>query len=82
MEEEQRKLIAQLREALENIKTLRGIIPICSSCKKVRDDDGYWEQVESYVRQHSLAQFSHGICPDCAQKLYPEYISKKQHPDK
>ena len=54
-------------------KTLRGLVPICSSCKKIRDDEGYWHQVEEYVHEHSEAQFSHGLCPDCIRKLYPEY---------
>jgi len=61
----------------EEIKTLRGIIPICSSCKNVRDDKGYWQQVEAYVRDRSEAEFSHSICPECFEKLYPEYDSKK-----
>jgi hypothetical protein len=62
-----------LKQALKDIKTLRGLIPICSSCKNVRNDSGYWEQVETYIRDHSEAFFSHGICPDCLKKLYPEY---------
>ena len=61
-----------LQKAMGEIKTLSGLIPICSSCKKIRDDKGYWQQVEVYVRDHSSADFSHGICPDCARKLYPE----------
>jgi len=66
----------QLQEALDNIKTLKGFIPICANCKKVRDDDGFWEQVEVYVRDHTEAEFSHGICPDCMQELYPELYEK------
>jgi CheY-like chemotaxis protein len=62
----------ELQEALARVKTLRGLLPICASCKKIRDDQGYWQQVEVYLRQHSEAQFSHGICPDCAKKLYPQ----------
>jgi AmiR/NasT family two-component response regulator len=62
----------ELQEALTRVKTLRGLLPICASCKKIRDDQGYWQQVEVYLRQHSEAQFSHGICPDCAKKLYPQ----------
>jgi hypothetical protein len=62
-----------LRKALNEVKTLRGIIPICAGCKKIRDDKGYWNQVESYVRDHSDAEFSHGICPECAKKLYPAF---------
>ena len=69
---EREKLIAELRDALTEVVTLRGIIPICASCKKVRDDKGYWNQIESYIRDHSEADFSHGICPECAKKLYPD----------
>jgi hypothetical protein len=63
----------KLEKALHEIKILRGIIPICTSCKKIRDDEGYWQQVETYITDHSEALFSHGICPDCMEKLYPEY---------
>jgi PAS domain S-box-containing protein len=62
-----------LRESLAKIKTLGGLIPICASCKKIRDDKGYWQQVEVYIRDHSEAEFSHGLCPECAQRLYPEF---------
>jgi GAF domain-containing protein len=61
----------KLKAALEEIQRLRGILPICCHCKKIRDDRGYWTQVEVYIRNHSEAEFSHGICPDCEQKLYP-----------
>jgi PAS domain S-box-containing protein len=61
----------------KEINTLRGIIPICSSCKKVRDDNGYWQQVEAYVRDRSEAEFSHSICPECLKRLYPEFSGKK-----
>jgi hypothetical protein len=64
--------VAELRKALAEVKTLQGILPICSFCKKIRDDDGYWNQVEVYVKERSAANFSHGICPDCMQKHYPE----------
>lgn len=67
---EKERMIEELRESLASIKTLRGLIPICASCKKVRDDTGYWSQVEVYVRDHSEAEFSHGICPECMKKLY------------
>ena len=66
-----------LKNALEDIKILRGIIPICSGCKKVRDDQGYWNQLEAYLSSHTDAQFSHGMCPDCLKTLYPEYYPKK-----
>ncbi|MCK5077058.1 MAG: hypothetical protein KAR38_11815, partial [Calditrichia bacterium] len=75
-EEEKEKLNTELQTALAEVKTLRGIIPICSSCKKIRDDKGYWNQIESYIREHSDAQFSHSICPDCAKRLYPEYYDE------
>jgi PleD family two-component response regulator len=63
-----------LQQALDSVKTLRGLIPICANCKKVRSDRGYWQQVEVYVQEHSDARFSHGICPDCMQELYSEYL--------
>ena len=58
--------------------TTSGLLPICSSCKKIRDDKGYWNQIEGYIREHSDATFSHGICPDCTKALYPEYYKKIQ----
>jgi HAMP domain-containing protein len=65
--------IDRLQEALEKISTLRGLVPICSACKKIRDDKGYWSQIETYISKHTEAEFSHGICPDCAKELYGEY---------
>ena len=65
-------LIRDLREALASVKTLRGIIPICSYCRKIRNDEGYWNQVETYLESHSDARFSHGICPDCMAPLEAE----------
>ncbi len=62
----------KLQDALSKVKELSGMFPICASCKKIRDDKGYWNQIESYIRDHSEAEFSHGICPDCAKKLYPD----------
>lgn len=70
-EEERERLILQLQDALTNIKTLRGLLPICSLCKKIRDDTGYWNQIESYIRKYSTADFSHGICPECLNKRFP-----------
>jgi PAS domain S-box-containing protein len=67
------RLIGDLRKALEDIKTLRGIVPICAHCKNIRDDAGYWQQVEAYVTAHTEAQFSHAICPTCLDKFYPGY---------
>jgi DNA-binding response OmpR family regulator len=72
IEEERERLVRELEDALAEIRTLRGILPICSYCKKIRDDEGYWHQVEVYIRDRSEVEFSHGICPDCAKKLYPE----------
>lgn len=66
------KSILSLQQALDEVKRLRGILPICASCKKIRDDKGSWNQIESYIREHSEAEFSHSICPECAKKLYPE----------
>ena len=71
-EQEQTRLIQELREALARVKQLGGLLPICSSCKKIRDDQGYWNQIENYLKQHSEAEFTHGICPECAKRLYPE----------
>lgn len=70
IENENKKLIAELREAMENVKTLKGFIPICAKCKKVRDDQGYWGQIEKYISEHSAALISHGLCPECAEELY------------
>jgi DNA-binding response OmpR family regulator len=72
LENDREKLIADLQQALAEIKVLRGFIPICSSCKKVRDDQGYWQRIEIYISEHSEADFTHGICPDCTRLLYPE----------
>ncbi len=69
-EAENEKLIAELQEALARVKLLNGLLPICASCKRIRDDNGYWNQIESYIRDHSEADFSHGLCPKCADKLY------------
>jgi len=77
-EEERDRFIRELQDALAEIKTLRGIIPICSSCKKIRDDEGYWEQVEVYVRDRSEAEFSHSICPECAKKLYGDFLTDEE----
>ncbi len=73
IESEKEELIVQLRDALSQVKTLSGLIPICSSCKKIRDDHGYWNQLEDYLQRHSQARLSHGICPDCAHRLYPDF---------
>ncbi|MBI5557575.1 MAG: hypothetical protein HY885_08050 [Deltaproteobacteria bacterium] len=76
LEQEKGRLITDLRNALAEVKTLSGCLPICASCKQIRDDKGYWNQIESYLRSHAEVEFSHSICPDCVKKLYPrEYLS-------
>jgi len=77
-EKVQEKLIHDLQKALSEVKTLKGILPICASCKKIRDDKGYWNQVESYVREHTEAEFTHGVCPECVKKLYPEFFKEER----
>ncbi len=67
---------AELENALKEVKKLSGYLPICASCKKIRDDKGYWNQIELYIREHSEAEFSHGMCPECAKKYYPKYAKK------
>jgi AmiR/NasT family two-component response regulator len=70
--EARERLILELQHALDQVKTLSGLLPICSSCKKIRDDEGYWNQLEAYIQDHSEVVFSHGLCPECAKELYPE----------
>jgi AmiR/NasT family two-component response regulator len=70
-----RRLNEELQEALAKVKMLSGLLPICASCKKIRDDEGYWQDVAVYIRDHSEAEFSHGLCPDCAKELYPGYFT-------
>ena len=67
----------ELQDALGKVKLLSGYLPICASCKKIRDDKGYWQAVENYISSHSEAKFSHGICPECIKKLYPEIQQNK-----
>jgi AmiR/NasT family two-component response regulator len=78
MEQERQKLISDLQGALAKVKVLSGLLPICASCKNIRDEEGYWHRVEEYIRDHSEADFSHSVCPTCAQRLYPEYFNKSQ----
>lgn len=68
---EKQKIINKLEASLNEIKELRGILPICSHCKKIRNDKGYWEQVECYIEEHSRAEFTHGLCPACQEELFP-----------
>jgi len=70
--QERERLISELREALAKVKTLSGMLPICAWCKKIRDDHGYWKQIEVYIEQHSEAEFTHGVCPECAKRIYPD----------
>ena len=80
VEVERERLVVELMEALEKVKTLSGLLPICASCKKIRDDKGYWSQIETYLGEHSEAEFSHGICPDCAQDIYPQLVNGPSAP--
>ena len=82
LEEERKRMIDELNETLSRVKTLSGLLPICASCKKVRDDHGYWQKLETFVHEHSEAEFSHSICPDCMEALYPQYAPKREpaHP--
>ena len=73
---ERKKLLTQLKDSLKEIKLLRGFLPICVRCKKIRDDKGYWTQVEVYIRKHAEVEFSHGICPECAVALYPDLFTE------
>lgn len=73
----ERTLASRVEEALAQIKILRGMLPICASCKKIRDDKGYWSQIEMYIQDHSEAEFSHGICPECMKRLYPDFFERK-----
>lgn len=70
VEKEKETLIAKLEETLSEVKQLSGFLPICAGCKKIRDDEGYWNQIEAYIRDHSDAEFSHSLCPDCARNLF------------
>lgn len=72
------QLISELRAAMAEVKTLSGLLPICASCKQVRDDQGYWSQIDTYLRKHTDISFSHGLCTECAHKLYPDFCTPKQ----
>lgn len=76
LNKERNTLLAQLQEAFEHIRRLEGILPICSHCKKIRDEAGEWTQLERYIMMHSGAQFSHGVCPQCAQQFYSDYLKR------
>jgi len=78
LEQERKKLLSDLQEALERVKLLSGLLPICAGCKNIRDEEGYWHQVEAYIRDHSEADFSHSVCPRCALILYPDYFGEPE----
>ncbi len=80
-EQERERLIAELQDALDKIRTLRGMIPICCFCKQIRDDKGYWQQVENYVSEHSGAEFTHGVCPECLEKHYADLLEEGDVPE-
>jgi PAS domain S-box-containing protein len=73
---ERERLIKELQDASKKVKTLRGFLPICACCKKIRDDKGYWNQVETYLLEHSEIEFSHGLCPECQKRMYPDYCDE------
>jgi hypothetical protein len=70
-QQDRERLIAELQDTISTVRTLSGLLPICSSCKKIRDDQGYWNHIERYISKHSRAEFTHGLCPECAKRLYP-----------
>ena len=76
-EDERKNLVEKLQQALAQVEELRGMLPICSSCKKIRDENDFWYEIELYIASHSQAKFSHSICPDCEEELYPEYSKKR-----
>ncbi len=71
---ERQRLLTELKTALEHVKQLQGLLPICSICKNIRDDKGYWKRIEMYISEHSEVAFSHSICPECAKKHYPDFL--------
>lgn len=80
---ERQKLITQLKKSLKEIKTLQGLLPMCAWCRKIRDDKGYWQELDTYIRNHTNTAFTHGICPDCMKKVNPELYEKlkREHPE-
>lgn len=74
--------VEELELALKEVRTLKGIVPICASCKNVRDDQGYWNRVETYLNEHTEAEFSHAVCPDCMKRLYPQFKDEEPTPRK
>lgn len=82
VEDERERLIAELQSALDEIKRLSGLLPICASCKKIRDDEGHWNTIEAYITENSEAEFSHGVCPECCETLYPEFAARQKQKEK
>src|SRR5262245_12642123 len=78
MEQDRKRLLGDLEAALAHVKLLSGLLPICAGCKNIRDEEGYWHQVEAYIRDHSEADFSHSVCPRCARALYPDYFGEPE----
>jgi len=76
-ETEKERLIKELQKALADVKTLSDLLPICAYCKNIRDDRGYWSKLESYITEHAGTRFSHGICPDCMKRNFPEFAEEK-----
>lgn len=74
--------VDELKQALDQVRTLKGIVPICANCKNVRDDQGYWNRVESYLNEHTEADFTHAVCPDCMKRLYPQFKDDDSTPAK
>ena len=70
--------VKELKQALAEVRTLKGIVPICANCKNVRDDQGYWNRVESYLNEHTEADFTHAVCPDCMKRLYPQFEDRQR----
>jgi PAS domain S-box-containing protein len=81
IEDERTKMIQKLNETISKVRTLSGLLPICASCKKIRDDQGYWQKLETFVHEHSDAEFSHSICPECMEQLYPDFANKRPQQD-
>ena len=75
-EAERERLLGELQAALAQVKALRGLLPICANCKMIRDDKGRWNQIEIYIRDHSEATFTHGLCPECSRRLYPQLFAE------
>ncbi len=76
IEQQGNMLLLEREKALQEMRILKGFLPICASCKKIRDDNGYWTQIERYIKEHSEAEFTHGLCPDCASRLYPDFYKE------